>query len=117
MTRNRPEMRRLVLRLLIEHLEANYDLEFPFEESFRYNLSAHQIEALIAFKSDDRLDALRRALARLDEGTFGQCTACGHDIEDHLLHEEPSRSMCGRCEEKLRAVRHAQQPWIPTAIR
>ena len=31
---------------------------------------------------DVRLRAIRRALRRLDNGTYGTCEACGHPIED-----------------------------------
>jgi RNA polymerase-binding transcription factor DksA len=116
MQKGRQAMRRVVLRALFEHLEESYNLEFPHEASFRNNLAPHQIDALIAFKSDERLDALRGALDRLDRGTFGTCLSCKRSIEQKLLDQDPSRVMCAVCERKFSAVEHIRQPWMPTYI-
>lgn len=116
MQKSRQAMRRVVLRALFEHLEETYNLEFPHEASFRNNLARHQIDALIAFKSDERLDALRGALDRLESGTFGSCLCCKKSIEEELLDQDTSRPMCAVCEGKFRTVEHIRQPWMPTYI-
>jgi RNA polymerase-binding transcription factor DksA len=108
--------RRVILEALIEHLQKEYNLDLPQDSTFRENLTAHQIDALIAFKSDQRLEALRGALARLEEGSFGVCLSCKRSIEDALLRQDPVRRMCSQCEQKFRAVQHLRQPWVPTYV-
>ena len=106
--------RRQILCALVEHLEEFYNLELPPEASFRDSLTVHQVDALVAFKSDEHLDSLCRALERLDEGKFGVCLGCKGEIEDHLLFQDPGRQLCDACEQKFRVAQHADQPWIPT---
>jgi len=113
MQKGRQAMRRQVLCALVEHLEEFYNLELPPEASFLDSLTVHQVDALVAFKSDVRLDSLCSALERLDEGTFGACLSCKGEIEEHLLCRDPGRQLCAGCEQKFRVAQHAQQPWIP----
>lgn len=40
------------------------------------------------------LDDVERALARLDEGTYGTCDVCGATIDDEVLAAEPQRRRC-----------------------
>lgn len=97
-------MRRLVLRALVDHLEESYNMEFPAGPVFRETLTNQQVDALVAFKSDERLNSLRRALGRLEEGTFGACLSCKRTIEEYLLRRDPGRQMCRVCEQKLGVV-------------
>jgi hypothetical protein len=46
---------------------------------------------------DRLLDDVERALSRLDDGTYGRCGACGADIEDSRLAEEPTTQTCAAC--------------------
>jgi RNA polymerase-binding transcription factor len=48
---------------------------------------------------DRLLDEVERALARLDDGTYGRCEACGEPIADDRLSEHPIASTCARCDE------------------
>jgi len=48
---------------------------------------------------DRLLDEVERALARLDDGTYGRCEACGEPIADDRLAEHPIVSTCARCDE------------------
>jgi RNA polymerase-binding transcription factor DksA len=104
MQKRRQAMRPLVLRALVEHLEESYQMEFPAGADFRETLTDQQVDALVAFKSDERLDSLRRALGRLEEGTFGACLSCKRTIEEYLLRRDPGRQLCGVCEQKLGTV-------------
>ncbi len=45
----------------------------------------------------ERIDALRRALARFDEGSYGACTVCGEDIAEKRLEALPWTTRCVRC--------------------
>src|SRR4051794_24276211 len=40
------------------------------------------------------LAGVDRALAALDAGTYGHCTACGEAIADELLAADPTRATC-----------------------
>ena len=46
---------------------------------------------------DRLLDGVERALARLDDGTYGSCGACGAPIDDARLAAEPTVEACGTC--------------------
>lgn len=50
---------------------------------------ATALEGLVA-----ELDAVERALARLDEGTYGTCEACGAEIADDALAVAPAAARC-----------------------
>lgn len=46
---------------------------------------------------DRLLDDVERALARLDDGTYGRCAVCGDAIDDARLAVEPTVERCGSC--------------------
>jgi RNA polymerase-binding transcription factor DksA len=62
-------------------------------------LNLHQIDALLAFKSDPKLDELRAALDRLEHGTYGVCITCKHPISREILQRDPGRRICPHCEQ------------------
>ncbi len=51
---------------------------------------------------DDRrpgiLDAIRAAMGRLDDGTYGACTSCGEEIEAARLEAIPYAARCLSCQ-------------------
>jgi RNA polymerase-binding transcription factor DksA len=57
--------------------------------------------------SDASLEGLRRleaqlgdvqaALGRLENGSYGSCSACGSEIADAVLVEAPAATLCGSC--------------------
>jgi RNA polymerase-binding transcription factor DksA len=47
---------------------------------------------------DGVLDEVERALARLDDGTYGRCESCGEQIGDDRLAERPVVRTCSPCE-------------------
>ena len=51
-----------------------------------------QADALAAKRGD-----VRRAIAKLDEGTYGICDRCGTTIPDERLDARPSSVLCIRC--------------------
>jgi DnaK suppressor protein len=51
-----------------------------------------QADALAA-----KLAGVRRALEKLDEGTYGICDRCGASIPDERLEARPSSVRCVRC--------------------
>lgn len=55
-----------------------------------------QISALIR-QARERLDALATALARVDEGSYGRCAACGGPIPEGRLLARPDTTTCVTC--------------------
>ena len=43
------------------------------------------------------LDQVEQALARLDDGTYGQCQTCGSVIHDDELEAAPTVQACASC--------------------
>jgi len=43
-----------------------------------------------------------RALAKLDDGTYGVCDACGHPIADARLRAQPESVLCIACARRAR---------------
>jgi RNA polymerase-binding transcription factor DksA len=91
-------MRRAILVRLYDHLQDAYELEFSRESFVNGQLPLREIDALLSFKSDPRIEELRGALDRLEQGTFGTCIACKHDIDSELLEVDPAMRLCEQCE-------------------
>ncbi len=49
-------------------------------------MSYHELEAELA--------GVERALERLDDGTYGQCEACGELIDEAVLESTPTVARC-----------------------
>ena len=43
------------------------------------------------------LTRIERALAKLDEGSYGRCDSCGEEIDPARLRARPDSSLCMRC--------------------
>src|SRR5262249_9478162 len=46
------------------------------------------------------LKKVEEALRRIEEGTFGECNACGEDIEIRRLEGRPTATLCVACKEE-----------------
>lgn len=46
---------------------------------------------------EDDLAGVQAALARLDDGSYGRCAACGGEIGDEELAADPTAVLCGAC--------------------
>lgn len=55
-----------------------------------------RVSALVA-QADAHLDDIRRALERLDAGTYDVCERCGADIADARLQARPVVRTCINC--------------------
>jgi DnaK suppressor protein len=55
-----------------------------------------RVAALVA-QADAHLDDIRRALDRLDAGTYGVCERCSGDISDARLEARPVSRTCIAC--------------------
>ena len=54
--------------------------------------------ALIQMKAET-LNKINEALSRLEEGAYGYCFACGHEISEQRLRALPFAVRCKDCEE------------------
>ncbi len=98
MKKSKRAMRRSILQCLYAHLQDAYGLEIQAEQFMQDQLSDREIDALLAFKSDARIDELRSALDRLERGVYGTCLACKDAMDQGLLDTDPARRLCGACE-------------------
>ena len=55
---------------------------------------APDIDASLLDSIEERLADVERALARLDEGTYGTCEVCGATIDDAVLVDAPATRFC-----------------------
>jgi len=104
MRKSKRAMRRAVLDKLFDHLEECYGIDWTRESFVDEQLSLHQIDAILAFKSDPTLDELRGALDRIETGTFGLCISCKKVISQEVLDADPSRRVCSGCEVEMSHV-------------
>lgn len=67
------------------------------------DLAATELNQNLIFKLRERerqvLDSIDRALARVDEGTFGTCEECEEPIEPRRLEARPITTLCIACKE------------------
>ncbi len=106
-------LRRAILVRLYDHLQDAYGLDCPRESFVSGQLTLHEIDPLLAFKSDPRIDELRSALERLEQGSFGSCIACKEEIGQDLLEVDPAVRLCERCEQLYSHMRIMSQHSIP----
>ena len=64
--------------------------------------------ALIQMKSET-LNKVDDALARLEQGTYGNCFECGEEIAEKRLRALPFAVRCKECEEAKEAVEQRQR--------
>ena len=85
-----------VLRAKIAELDAageRLDFDGGFADSAQ--VAAEQGENKVLYEQLRRdLDDIERALARMDDGTYGTCEVCGKEIGDARLEVMPSTSRC-----------------------
>lgn len=57
-------------------------------------------EMSLANNTADALEQVERALARIDDGSYGVCESCGSAIGKHRLQAFPRATLCRACKEK-----------------
>ena len=113
MKKSSRQIRHDILVRLYTHLREQYTISLPEFSPLEERISIHQLDAMLAFKSDPRLEELRAALDRLRDGTFGLCLGCKEEIDDDALDIDPARRMCSRCE---RVYSHVAPRYIPISV-
>ncbi|MEW6512180.1 MAG: hypothetical protein AB1428_14610 [Bacteroidota bacterium] len=101
MQRSKRAIRRAVLGRMFDLIEQTYGMEMNREQFTGGTLSHHEIDAILSFRSDPRLEELRGALERIEDGTFGVCIGCKHEIAEKTLESDPARRMCPVCEREF----------------
>ena len=86
------------------------------EEELRQPLDADFEEQANELEDDDaqtgiddvirqEIAQIERALARLDEGVYGECANCGNDIAEKRLEVQPTATLCIDCATAAEAAR------------
>jgi RNA polymerase-binding transcription factor DksA len=95
MKKSKRAVRRMIMHSLFLHLSEKYAFS---ESDVDVDMTIHQLDALLAFKSDLRVEELRSALDRLDDGTYGSCILCKKPIANTALDDDPAIRYCEVCE-------------------
>ena len=77
----------------------------PTHDAFSFFLWLDQLRRaalLEVCKTED--DETRRALARFEDGTFGDCLHCGEPIDREYLMEHPTSELCAQCQPDARVI-------------
>jgi DnaK suppressor protein len=61
------------------------------------HVSEEELTLSVAGNEERLLEEVESALARLDRGSFGACTACGKPIAKERLKAVPYAATCMRC--------------------
>ncbi len=77
--------------------ELSFDQNFA--DSSQVTAERGEVEAL-AGNLRDSLTDVEAALAKLDNGTFGDCEACGQPIPPARLEAAPAARLCMECASK-----------------
>jgi DnaK suppressor protein len=75
------------------------DFDQNFADSSQVTAERGEVEALAA-KLRESLAEVQRALAKIDEGTYGTCERCGQQIAEARLEAMPSARYCINCASK-----------------
>jgi RNA polymerase-binding transcription factor DksA len=113
MKKSKRTMRRVILRSMYHHLHEYYNIGLPEQEFTSGQMSLYQIDALLAFKTDPRLDELRSALDRLEDDVYGTCIRCKEGISQLALDDDPARRFCQECEKEYSTVHLGSYQSIP----
>jgi DnaK suppressor protein len=76
-----------------DHYDAN------FADSSQVTAERGEAEALLT-SLRETLDAVERALAKVDEGSYGVCESCGQPIPPARLEAMPAARLCMSCASK-----------------
>jgi RNA polymerase-binding transcription factor DksA len=91
------EQERDHLRHTVDALEAGNDASMDFDENFADSgqVAAEQGEAKILSSSlREQLLEVERALAKMDDGSYGRCERCGQPIAEPRLEAMPATAYC-----------------------
>jgi DnaK suppressor protein len=96
--KQRLENRLAELTKRVEQLEE--DLRAPVSPSFSEQATEREGEEVMADLEEAgkaEIAAIRAALARIEEGTYGECASCGKAIAPARLETLPETALCVDC--------------------
>ena len=110
--RKRLEERQAALRLTVSRTEQDgrQSDEDAAQDIADRAASSYNKEFLFHQSNNERqlLQMVEAALARIHEGTFGECISCGKEINSKRLEAVPWTRHCIECQEKLEQGRLEQ---------
>ncbi|MEO6322774.1 MAG: TraR/DksA family transcriptional regulator [Polaromonas sp.] len=77
------------------------------EDSSAQVATERELEFAIGEREVDELSSIDAALARIEAGTYGECTDCGVSIPAPRLQASPEVTRCIECQEKVEHHRSA----------
>lgn len=77
------------------------------EDSSAQVATERELEFAIGEREVDELATIDAALARIEAGTYGECTDCGVSIPAPRLQASPEATRCIPCQEKVEHHRSA----------
>ena len=82
----------------IEAHQVNRDRDVPqdFADQAQFREDDEVVDSLDVHTKRE-ITQLRSALSRIDDGTYGQCMACGDPIADARLDALPTATLCVTC--------------------
>ncbi|MEA3056992.1 MAG: hypothetical protein QOD30_2424 [Actinomycetota bacterium] len=87
------EAERADLTAQVEEHGGNVDFDENFADSGQVAAEQGEHRALLG-RLQETLTDVDRALAKLDDGTYGKCEVCGEDIADARLEALPASRYC-----------------------
>ncbi len=97
------ERARVVTGLKENAVEAPGPMTYGSQAAAASHVFEQQRDLALRDHNEQHLAAIDAALARLDEGTYGRCTACHRPIGDDRLEALPWAALCIDCQ---RAAAH-----------
>ena len=79
-------------------IEAPGQMTYGSQAAAASQVFAQQRDLALRDKADKELVLVEAALGRLDDGTFGRCLRCGHEIAAGRLEALPWAAYCIACQ-------------------
>lgn len=76
------------------------------EDSTAQTNTERELEFALDAHENAELSHIEAALARIEDGSYGQCVDCGIEIPSARLHAAPEAMRCIGCQEKVEASAH-----------
>ena len=92
------ETRLAELESRVEHIQA--DLSEPLSADFEEQATEREDDDALAGQEallGREIVAVKAALARVDDGSYGECTRCGEDVSGKRLEAFPEAALCINC--------------------
>jgi DnaK suppressor protein len=105
--RKKLEENRAVLSLRLreeQNVQDGVRMANPDRSSLAQDYVSKERQAAINERLEETLEQVEAALARLDDGTYGECTNCGEDISPDRLMTLPYAELCVECQQEKAGI-------------